>query len=271
MSSVPPECQALADELLQLKQERAALQQELRSLAGPEKVNATRAINGLLGQIQQKARDLDVCLGRPTPPAPRTCTLTSGLISCDIARPRIGAAAFPLRITAAIAPTFTFSGLNFATVELLSSAVPLGTVSRSARSILGLVVCPFAVTVGQSRGIGSFDSQLGEVDIPLSLTFNPSPAWSGLIPSIVCPLSTASGPSTLAGTLTTRTLSSSLDPTLSISGFPLSNSRQVLTPGSTLRPLGSIALIMSGLFSRGFLAGSGCDLSLTGILSSPLP
>jgi len=261
MSSVPPECQALADELLQLKQERAALQQELRSLAGPEKVNATRAINGLLGQIQQKARELDVCLGRPTPPAPRTCTLdTSGLFGgLTLALPAgSGSSPLPLGVRA-VTPIFTFSGLNYAAVELFFPALPLGTVPSVFRTFLGPVSCPYTVTVGQSAGTGSFDSPLGEVDIPLSLVFSPSPAWSGWLAGALCPLSFASGPATLAGTLTTRMLTSLVDPTLSFSGSPLT------------RPSGGIHLIMTGVFSGGFLAGIACDVSIVGTLSQPLP
>jgi hypothetical protein len=136
MSSVPPECQAFADELLQLKQERAALQQELRSLAGPEKVNATRAINGLLGQIQQKARELDACLGRPMP---RTCTLdTSGLFGgLTLALPPgSGSSRLPLGVRA-VTPIFTFSGLDYAAVQLFFPALILGTVYRHRRAECG--------------------------------------------------------------------------------------------------------------------------------------
>jgi hypothetical protein len=258
MSSVPPECQALADELLQLKQERAALQQELRSLAGPEKVNATRAINGLLGQIQQKSRELDACLGRPML---RTCTLdTSGVFGgLTLALPAgSGSSRLPLGVRA-VTPIFTFSGLNYAAVQLFFPTLPLGTVSSFARTFMGPVSCPYTVTVGQSAGTGSFDSPLGEVDIQLSLVFTPSPAWSGFLASAVCPLSFAPGPSTLAGTLTTRMVTSMVDPTLNFSGSPLA------------RPSGGIRLIMTGIFSGGFLAGIACDVMIVGILSQPLP
>jgi hypothetical protein len=239
MSSIPPECQALADELWQLKQERASLQQELRSLVGPEKVNATRAINALLGRIQQKAGELDVCLGRPPLPTPRTCTLTSGVLFLSIGPRPMGRPA--LSIATPITPTFTFSSLNFATVQLFFPAVLLmGTLGATfPMTIVGTVRCPYAVTLSQSTGIGSFDSQLGEVDIPFSLVFNPSPAWSGFIAGALCPLLIAKGPSTLAGTLTSRMLSSSVDPTRSFSGFPLD------------RPTGNINLIMTGMFSGG--------------------
>jgi hypothetical protein len=272
MTSIPSQCQALADELLQLRQEQARLVVEL------QQGNIIGAILALLAKneaIDAKARELDACLGNPPS---LTCTL-SGRMFFDIgAKPEAGLAT-PVSVFNFPFPpaTLTFSGPNYSRVEFRLPGVSrtigpgttdMGRTPQAGWSIFGqdigpVVDCPYSVTIS-GAGIGSFDIQLGEVDIPLSLQFTPSPAWLvqpgwlGGIRYAACSSLIAGGASTLVGTLTTRSVLVTLRP-------------EVLDGQALLRPDGGIFFIMTGVFSGGFLDGTGCDLFIGGGLSKPLP
>jgi hypothetical protein len=246
--------QPIRDALADLLDERAGVQQTLQSGLGPdEKEAALREIRKLTGKIEDKEDELNECLGIPPPPPPLppvTCTLTGTAIQ-TISDPRFPGSTVPISLS------LTFTGIDHRDVSLTIPSLGL----TSFFLLFGR--CNDFVGTQQASAAGTFDLSSGHLDIPVTLTvFHTVSGNPNAFPTReLCQLLIPSGPSTLSGTLTTRsTPSAQPAPVMAtLFGAPLN------------RQSGGISLVASGVLQGGASGGTAVDVVISGTLSQPLP
>jgi hypothetical protein len=247
-------CQPIRDALAKLLEERTGVQETLQSGLGPaQKAAALREIGKLTGKIEDKEDELNECLGIPPPPPPLppvTCSLTGTAIQ-TISDPRFPGATVPISLS------LTFTGIDHRNVSL-----PIPSLGLTSFFLLFGRCNDFIGTQQASAG-GTFDLSSGHMDIPVTLTvFHTVSGNPNSFPTReLCHLFISSGPSTLSGTLTTRSTASAqptpITPTLF--GAPLN------------RQSGAITLVGAGVLAGGASAGTAVDVIISGTLSQPLP
>lgn len=247
------DCQSIADEVAELKQERSDLQADLQGLnrepgeprpSSSQKAAIAAEIKRVTETIEDKERELRECLGAPQPLPAVTCPIVGTVVVAT------SSSAFPGPFPLSAVPTLTFLSPNHTAVELapISTSLPSFAVPATP--------CTDTVSIHIPGATGSFDPATGDLSMQISaivshsLTGGPLNACAAFTP----------GQSTTQSPLTTGTIPSALSG--SISGAPLNRTTSVIT------------LVASGVLVGGAsqLAGTTLDLRISGSLAcAPLP
>jgi hypothetical protein len=224
---VPPECQALADEIEALEAEIRDWQEELRDAPPGRKPFIVRMIRRAGQEIAARRPALDACIathnGGPTIPAPLQATF-SGRATMTTNN---SSAPGPYEV-ASLVMSLIFDGFRtgvFITVFPEIATDPFNTP-------LGSNVSTIRKTGG---GSGTYSSTTGDIVMPLQLRLDHS---------VEAPLPFYEEDSDLSITI------ASTNP-----------------GGSPMNASGSITLTGSGTFVGGFLGGSSCNLTVAGVVS----
>jgi hypothetical protein len=248
-----PDCQAIADELADLKKERSDLQADLQGLnrdpgepkpSPSQKAAIAARIGRVNGKIDDKERELRECLGVPAPLPAVTCPIIG---TTSVAT---SSTTFPGPFTLPAVPTLTFLSPDHTAVQLAAIATSLAPFAVTGTP------CTDTITIAIPSAAGGFNTATGDISMSISATISHS-LMGGIFN--VCAGSTP-GPSTTQSPLTTGTLTSAVSG--SISGAPLNRTSSTIT------------LVASGVLAGGAsqLAGTGLDLRITGTLAcAPLP
>jgi hypothetical protein len=247
------DCQSIADEVADLKQERSDLQADLQGLnlqpgeprpSPSQKAAIAANIKRVTATIDTKERELRECLGVPQPLPAVTCPIVGTAVVAT------SSSAFAGPFALAAVPTLTFLSPTHTAVELapISTTLPSFAVPSTP--------CTDTVSIQIPGAMGSFDPATGDLSMLISAIV--SHALTGGFLN-ACAAFTP-GPSTTQSPLTTGTVPSALSG--SISGAPLN------------RTTSGITLVASGVLVGGAsqLAGTTLDLRISGTLAcAPLP
>lgn len=235
---VPTQCQALDDEIEELKQERRDLQAELQSAPTGEKPRLAREIRRLTTLIDAKQTELDGCVaqyGGPPPPQALASSFT-GTMSLTTNRSYSGE---PFT-----APTLWGLLFDGPRTQVFVTAFPswvINTTAAAPRPIptpFGPVFGPNMTTITQKGGgSGAYSKTDGNLGLALLLRFDHSREFKPFYDE-----------------------DSDLPIVLSTT-FP---------SGSPVSAAGRLTLSGSGVFSGGWLNGVTCTMVVTGTLT-PVP
>ena len=238
---VPYQCQALADEIEELKQERAALQTQLLSAQPGDKPHLARQIRRLYSLINAKKPALDACVaqyGGPPPPSPLAVSFT-GTMSLTTDRNYPGE---PFG-----APTTWGLLFDGPRTQVFVTAFPPWVIDTTTAAPpplpwpFGGVFGPNITTIFPPQqtvlGSGGYSKTDGNLGLALILRFDHSREFRPFYQE----------DSDLSIVLSTT--------------FP---------PGSPVTAAGLVTLAGSGVFSGGWLNGRTCNMVVTGTLT-PVP
>jgi hypothetical protein len=247
------DCQNIADDVANLKQERSDLQADLQGLnrepgepkpSPSQKAAIAAEIKRVTARIDEKERELRECLGAPQPLPAVTCPIIGVVVVAT------SSSTFPGPIAVPAVPTLTFLSPTHTGVGLapISTSLPPFAVPMTP--------CTDTVSIQIPGATGIFDPATGDLSMQISAVVSHS-LMGG--PLNACAAFTP-GPSTTQGPLTTGSVPSALSG--SISGAPLN------------RTTSTITLVASGVLTGGAsqLAGTTLDLRISGTLAcAPLP
>jgi len=163
-------CQAIRDEIAQLRDAITADQEEPHSIdprepgTGPARKAALMAeIKDLLGQIHAKEDELSICVG-PTPEIeiepPVTCTFT-GTATVTTSDSRFPGPFFP-----SVSASLTFSGLAHSRVQVMMMLMPFGPFTVFSVCAVTISVAPMGTIAGTFNRDGDPVTPAGSMDIP---------------------------------------------------------------------------------------------------------
>jgi hypothetical protein len=247
------DCQSIADDVADLKQERSDLQRDLQGLdrepgepkpSPSEKAAIAAEIRRVTARIDEKDRELRECLGAPQPLPAVTCPIVGTAVVAT------SSSTFPGPFALSTVPTLTFLSPAHTAAELapISTSLPSFAVPSSP--------CTDTVSIQIPGATGTFDPATGDLSMQISAVVSHS-LMGGFLNA--CAAFTP-GPSATQSPLTTGTIPSALSG--SISGAPLN------------RTTSTITLVASGVLTGGAsqLAGTTLDLRISGSLAcAPLP
>jgi hypothetical protein len=247
------DCQPIADEVAELKQERSDLQADLQGLnrqpgeprpSPSQKAAIAADIKRVTETINTKERELRECLGTPEPLPAITCPIVGTAVVAT------SSSSFPGPTPLPAVATLTF-------LSPTHTAVALAPISTSLPSFpVASTPCTDTVSIQIPGATGSFDPATGDLSMQISAIVSHS-LTGGFLNA--CAAFTP-GPSTTQSELTTGTVPSALSG--SLSGAPLN------------RTTSAITLVASGVLVGGAsqLAGTTLDLRISGSLAcAPLP
>lgn len=163
------DCQAIADKVADLKQERSDLQAELHGLPGEprpgpaQKAVIVAGIKKLTSKIEAKEEEHRVCLGLPVPLPTVTCPM-AGATSTIVTSNSTFSGPFLLAVT----PVLTFFSPRHARVDVAAMTTTIGPIPIPSSP------CADMMTVAIPATSGTFDPVTGDMSIPISATLDHS-------------------------------------------------------------------------------------------------